>query len=540
MSVHPRERGEHTAGYSWANIHAGSSPRARGTPGRGRVRPPVSAVHPRERGEHSPIHRFFINVSGSSPRARGTRPGDRRAEAYGRFIPASAGNTCCAMASTARLTVHPRERGEHRRQAVPGVQLCGSSPRARGTPLRDGDGHSGARFIPASAGNTSSPSSPTSASAVHPRERGEHSIVSERKRLQGGSSPRARGTLTGGSAGSTGKRFIPASAGNTSPAPVVFNRPPVHPRERGEHIAVEPVGWGDYGSSPRARGTLTPREHICGEFRFIPASAGNTTCSCSTSTAATVHPRERGEHPRRLRHPHRGAGSSPRARGTPRTWPNKGLWRRFIPASAGNTPSPATPTADRSVHPRERGEHGRATGGRGRDSGSSPRARGTLRHSCRRHRPRRFIPASAGNTRPQARRCGGLPVHPRERGEHGGGFELGLVGGGSSPRARGTHLPFQVSALSIRFIPASAGNTVGHQGDDVVHAVHPRERGEHLDARRGRDSDVGSSPRARGTHFFQHLDSKRESSTAPIHQIFRPIQTCQIVKDHPTSARGEN
>ena len=193
--------------------------------------------------------------------------------------------------------------------------------------------------------------------------------------------------------------------------------------------------------------------------RFIPASAGNTFSAAFIWRSFSVHPRERGEHrlnPLRYRS---GAGSSPRARGTLVLRLAHLPHLRFIPASAGNTRRRALASRWRAVHPRERGEHFRSTVTRRQMFGSSPRARGTRRRHHRRLRQRRFIPASAGNTEQAAKRPGLVPVHPRERGEHGstaGGVE---DFSGSSPRARGTRCKPWPCVTSPRFIPASAGNT---------------------------------------------------------------------------------
>ena len=72
----------------------------------------------------------------------------------------------------------------------------------------------------------------------------------------GGSSPRVRGTLGVVIDNEIQFRFIPACAGNTSPA---ARCPP--------QIA---------GSSPRVRGTRVAEEIVARNERFIPACAGNT------------------------------------------------------------------------------------------------------------------------------------------------------------------------------------------------------------------------------------------------------------------------
>ena len=111
--VHPRSRGEHSACFCLPMPPSGSSPLARGTHlGVGAVavqprfiparagntkwrRAPLSIwpVHPRSRGEHfSPIPVWSM-ATGSSPLARGTPGRDPVRAVRGRFIPARAGNT---------------------------------------------------------------------------------------------------------------------------------------------------------------------------------------------------------------------------------------------------------------------------------------------------------------------------------------------------------------------------------------------------------------------------------------------------------------
>jgi len=154
--------------------------------------------------------------------------------------------------------------------------------------------------------------------------------------------------------------------------------------------------------------------------------------------------------------------------------------RRFIPACAGNTALAAFRLTSRTVHPRVRGEHGQSHLIGHVDNGSSPRARGTHAERRRGRVLDRFIPACAGNTRAASRGRTGTTVHPRVRGEHGDAGDSVIIIGGSSPRARGTHVSRFVCQPHCRFIPACAGNTSSPLRRWLAISVHPRVRGEHI------------------------------------------------------------
>ena len=174
--------------------------------------------------------------------------------------------------------------------------LIGSSPLARGTPEHHHRRHVGDRFIPARAGNTSGSSASSWRLAVHPRSRGEHMIATACFFGQGGSSPLARGTPMGRPHHRERDRFIPARAGNTSKLTSASDPSPVHPRSRGEHSPSSGRSVRFCGSSPLARGTLRFPIPWLPLYRFIPARAGNTGGCITNGSPNTVHPRSRGEH----------------------------------------------------------------------------------------------------------------------------------------------------------------------------------------------------------------------------------------------------
>ena len=216
-------------------------------------------------------------------------------------------------------------------------------------------------------------------------------------------------------------RFIPARAGNTRGPPPPGPPGSVHPRSRGEHVDARDGRHLIPGSSPLARGTRVAGCVEARGDRFIPARTGNTARTGRCRSRGSVHPRSRGEHSSARRGLVPRLGSSPLARGTPDGGGAGNQSVRFIPARAGNTPSPWCATRRTAVHPRSRGEHTLTQTGRQIPTGSSPLARGTRGRALHGLEPRRFIPARAGNTpcvRCRARRG---PVHPRSRGEHQAG-----------------------------------------------------------------------------------------------------------------------
>ena len=396
-------------------------------------------VHPRSRGEHRAYGGGTASPIGSSPLARGTLVPVRPSDPRDRFIPARAGNTLSAKAWRGPWTVHPRSRGEHQTGGGAAPLPGGSSPLARGTLRSTSDPRCPLRFIPARAGNTPRLPSSQSYSPVHPRSRGEHPGHADSLRRENGSSPLARGTPCIHASTSASFRFIPARAGNTASTPPRPGPRPVHPRSRGEH----------------PRRTLI---EVFG-FRFIPARAGNTTSESWLKNAAAVHPRSRGEHRDEMKEEPKHTGSSPLAREHRRDMGRAGDGPRFIPARAGNTFSRWKDRRQEAVHPRSRGEHSWRRSPARSVSGSSPLARGTLPDGEELLPRSRFIPARAGNTCQRTRRGGPEPVHPRSRGEHPGKRRF--------------------QAGDQRFIPARAGNTTPESTPGEDPSVHPRSRGEH-------------------------------------------------------------
>ena len=152
--------------------------------------------------------------TGSSPRVRGTHGRGIDALPRRRFIPACAGNAPIATTLLLVIAVHPRVCGE-RYEAFAETSTCaGSSPRVRGTPTRLFPVHIDLRFIPACAGNARKYNLGINGGPVHPRVCGERGIAVHRVPVS--------------------QRFIPACAGNAPRAWTTRLLAAVHPRVCGE------------------------------------------------------------------------------------------------------------------------------------------------------------------------------------------------------------------------------------------------------------------------------------------------------------------
>ena len=175
-------------------------------------------VHPCVRGERFITGPAYRRWGGSSLRTRGT--GGKQTVSFSevRFIPAYAGNGSRALLRHRRVPVHPCVRGERSQIRDHLTAMGGSSLRTRGTVRAIVRPGACGRFIPAYAGNGPLTASNTRGRSVHPCVRGERPPTSSLVARRAGSSLRTRGTVSSTTQGRISDRFIPAYAGNgTSP-----------------------------------------------------------------------------------------------------------------------------------------------------------------------------------------------------------------------------------------------------------------------------------------------------------------------------------
>ena len=134
-------------------------------------------------------------------------------------------------------------------------------------------------------------------------------------------------------------RIIPARAGSTFISIILVLTASDHPRSRGVYSRDLVVRDAEPGSSPLARGLLSPCESIFDGERIIPARAGSTSMVDKGSISTRDHPRSRGVYfsPGESSTPF--VGSSPLARGLRDVCRCRGVVLGIIPARAGSTVS---------------------------------------------------------------------------------------------------------------------------------------------------------------------------------------------------------
>ena len=314
-------------------------------------------AHPRSRGENAPSGRRLDRPSGSSPLTRGKLGLATHAEVPTGLIPAHAGKTYRVKSENSAGGAHPRSRGENEKAGIPAQLGSGSSPLTRGKRGPPGRWRGRSGLIPAHAGKTLLESKLELLKRAHPRSRGENSSGRGCPGTPGGSSPLTRGKHVGEIAARDHRGLIPAHAGKT---PIVFeaaNRCRAHPRSRGENASaalIVPLGTG---SSPLTRGKPCLAAGCQNRSGLIPAHAGKTCPRCHRPRRSGAHPRSRGENFALEGDDEAHLGSSPLTRGKRFLGAARDGVDGLIPAHAGKTRSSPSSSSHPRAHPRSRGEN---------------------------------------------------------------------------------------------------------------------------------------------------------------------------------------
>ena len=377
--------------------------------------------HPRSRGVYRTALPGAFSRCGSSPLARGLQGDEGGWPKPDRIIPARAGFTIHGERGEDANRDHPRSRGVYSIEAALLESQLGSSPLARGLQLRHVVGGDPPRIIPARAGFTGPPAVRKSPGWDHPRSRGVYPSVSMGRLFVVGSSPLARGLRDPPILIAEVGRIIPARAGFTRGVLLPGRFQGDHPRSRGVYGPLQLPVAHPQGSSPLARG-LRSQEPAHAQPRglgIIPARAGFTFALVRRGFRRRDHPRSRGVYSTRVTGPPSLEGSSPLARGLLSPPPRRGSCHRIIPARAGFTRHMTHRTQTHPDHPRSRGVYNGLPAQPAEGAGSSPLARGLLRVGQGDGGGVGIIPARAGFTMASTgRRRGGCGSSPLARGLH--------------------------------------------------------------------------------------------------------------------------
>ena len=193
----------------------------------------------------------------------------------------------------------------------------GSSPLARGLPPRGRNDPVAEGIIPARAGFTPLRVTRMGSCADHPRSRGVYRVTPTASATDRGSSPLARGLPLRHRLTTSRSRIIPARAGFTQGPWVTGRASPDHPRSRGVYTCACACARVCFGSSPLARGLRVVCVLVLVVCGIIPARAGFTALTPASQPLCRDHPRSRGVYTRGLMRRPSSGGSSPLARGLP-------------------------------------------------------------------------------------------------------------------------------------------------------------------------------------------------------------------------------
>ena len=172
----------------------------------------------------------------------------------------------------------------------------GSSPRVRGSPLRQQIKNRSAGIIPAGAGLTDTKHIHHSHLRDHPRGCGAHDSCRLQSCMTMGSSPRVRGSLAFNHFSLAYHGIIPAGAGLTFCFASAVFLSWDHPRGCGAHVYDTDAERAAGGSSPRVRGSPLSQKVLTFAPGIIPAGAGLTSATCPLVLYIWDHPRGCGAH----------------------------------------------------------------------------------------------------------------------------------------------------------------------------------------------------------------------------------------------------
>ena len=171
--------------------------------------------HPRGCGENLCFRFSVATTAGSPPRMRGKPRKGRSVRLFAGITPADAGKTIFLYSFLSKNRDHPRGCGENFRTPQKPTLKTGSPPRMRGKLQAATGANTQKRITPADAGKTSHIGFYVGKTQDHPRGCGENTETRPGGADRAGSPPRMRGKPPYAAAGAYTIGITPADAGKT-------------------------------------------------------------------------------------------------------------------------------------------------------------------------------------------------------------------------------------------------------------------------------------------------------------------------------------
>ena len=296
-------------------------------------------------------------------------------------------------------------------------------------------------------------------------------------RSGGGLSPPTRGNHDAALEAAGDWRSIPAHAGEPASADTTASATTVYPRPRGGTQVGQLVLRRNLGLSPPTRGNPPDPDDASGWIGSIPAHAGEPHAPATAPDRHRVYPRPRGGTLNDLAAHESQIGLSPPTRGNRRRARHVGIHAGSIPAHAGEPSVIGARGITAKVYPRPRGGTHRRQTPLAAGRGLSPPTRGNRLSPRRKSPPARSIPAHAGEPPPKGDEYPVARVYPRPRGGTDARGADSPRQRGLSPPTRGNPLSFAFSIVTARSIPAHAGEPGWRRVSRPLVGVYPRPRG---------------------------------------------------------------
>ena len=167
----------------------------------------------------------------------------------------------------------------------------GLSPRVRGSRLGSGSSRARSGSIPACTGQPSGVPTSTHGLTVYPRVYGAATVSGKQASQYSGLSPRVRGSLSRAGSVIIAIGSIPACTGQPRDSSRSPGRGWVYPRVYGAACGSRRPDRCRLGLSPRVRGSLVLRVPGSWRERSIPACTGQPSVCCPLPGTSRVYPR---------------------------------------------------------------------------------------------------------------------------------------------------------------------------------------------------------------------------------------------------------